>query len=141
MPPLKLSAAWKRKLGKPSEKAGRSTKGGSLRSSSGLEELALLQIHLAGLPMPEREYRFAADRKWRLDLAWKGPRVAIEIHGATWTGGRHVTGQGFENDREKMREAALLGWRVGEFTAAQVKSGQAIKWVGRALMPAGDDNE
>lgn len=111
---------------------GRSTQAGSRQSVSGLEELALLQIHLAGLPSPQREYRFC-DRKWRLDLAWKEKRVALEIHGGIWNGGRHVTGRGFSGDRAKLNEARLLGWQVIEATADQVKSGEAIRWVERAL--------
>lgn len=117
-------------------KAGRSTKGVSSRSASGLEELALLQIHLAGLPSPQREYRFC-DRRYRLDLCWPERRCALEIHGGTWNGGRHVRGKGFENDRAKMNEARLLGWTVIEATADQVKSGEAIGWVERALNGCG----
>ena len=75
------------------------------------------------LPNPIFEHRFHPTRKWRLDLAWPhelGGGVAVECHGGTWAGGRHVTGEGFEKDREKMNWAQLFGWTVLEFTASQI---------------------
>lgn len=103
-------------------------------------ETLLLQIKGAGLPRPEREYRFDAKRRWRFDLSWRRPHhhlplgnVAVEIHGAIYTQGRHVRGQGFEADREKVNEAQLQGWVVIECTEAQIESGQALSWIERAL--------
>ncbi|HEY7313861.1 MAG TPA: hypothetical protein VH643_31215 [Gemmataceae bacterium] len=58
-------------------------------------------LQAAGLPPPNREHRFAPPRRWRFDLAWPSLRLALEIEGGTWTGGRHVRGKGYENDREK----------------------------------------
>jgi hypothetical protein len=64
----------------------------------------------------EREYPFCApERGWRFDAAWP-ERVAVELHGGTWSQGRHVRGGGFRDDREKMNAATLLGWLVFEFT-------------------------
>lgn len=116
-------------------KAGKSTKGGSLRSVSGLEELALLQIHLAGLPQPKREYVFSTERKFRFDFAWVGQKVALECHGGTWKQGRHTRGKGYASDRFKANLAQLEGWKCIEATAEQIKSGEAIQWVERALKP------
>ena len=45
------------------------------------------QINLAGLPAPDREYRFAPQvdgkpvRRWRFDCAWPDRLVALEIDG------------------------------------------------------------
>lgn len=69
------------------------------------------------LPDPETEYRFHPVRRWRLDIAFPKYKVAVECHGAIWRSGRHTRGGGFKNDREKMNEAALLGWLVLELVA------------------------
>lgn len=82
---------------------------------------------------PEAEHRFHPTRRWRLDLAWPAFRVGVEVHGGIWSGGRHTRGGGFEKDREKVNEAALLGWIVLEVTGGQIRSGQAVAWVQRAL--------
>lgn len=64
------------------------------------------------LPMPEAEYRFAAPRRWRFDYAWPDHRIALEVEGGVWTGGRHTRGKGFLGDMEKYNRAAVDGWRV-----------------------------
>lgn len=96
-------------------------------------ETLLLQIKLAGLPLPALEHQSHPTRKWRFDLAYPTQQVAIEIHGGIHTQGRHTRGKGFETDREKMNEAQIMGWIVLEVTEAQVESGQALNWVERAL--------
>ena len=85
------------------------------------------------LPPPAREHRFHPIRRWRLDFAWPALQVAVEVHGATHAKGRHTRGKGYEQDREKMNEAALMGWLVIEVTAGQVRSGQAAVWAKQAL--------
>lgn len=65
-----------------------------------------------GLPIPETEYRFCDARKWRFDFAWPESRIALEVEGGVWTGGRHTRGSGFIKDMEKYNIAAMLGWRV-----------------------------
>ncbi|MGL4930900.1 MAG: hypothetical protein ACRC4H_12435, partial [Plesiomonas sp.] len=60
---------------------------------------------LVGLPKPVSEYVFHPTRKWRLDFAWPEYRLALEIHGGVYSGGRHTRGAGFTEDREKMNEA------------------------------------
>lgn len=65
-----------------------------------------------GLPRPEVEVRFHPDRKWRFDYAWPKQKVALEVEGGVWTGGRHTRGAGFVEDMEKYNAATRLGWRV-----------------------------
>lgn len=65
-----------------------------------------------GIPVPQTEYRFDGSRKWRFDLAWPDQKIALEIEGGVWTGGRHNRGSGFVKDIEKYNRAACLGWRV-----------------------------
>lgn len=91
------------------------------------------QIAAAGLPAPTPQYVFHSTRKWRLDFAWPAAMVAAEVHGGTWTRGRHVRGGGFQKDREKMNEAQLLGWLVLEFTDRDVRTGEAVSVIERAL--------
>ena len=100
---------------------------------SRLVEQLVDQLDIVGLAPTHREWQFHPKRKWRFDLAWVSQKVAVEVHGGTWTGGRHTRGAGFEKDREKMNEAQLLGWLVLEVTGDQIRSGQALAWVERAL--------
>jgi very-short-patch-repair endonuclease len=80
-----------------------------------------------------REHRFHPSREWRFDFADLGARVAIEVDGGTHNGGRHVRGTGFAEDRRKRNEAVRLGWRVLEFDARMVRSGEAAEVTGRVL--------
>ena len=64
------------------------------------------------------EFRFHPERRWRFDFAWPDKLVAVEVHGGVHRGGRHVRGTGFLNDREKMNEALVRGWKVLEVTTA-----------------------
>ena len=65
-----------------------------------------------GLPEPVFEYRFHQERKWRLDIAWPTARLAIEVQGGVWTGGRHNRGAAMLKEWEKLNTLAGMGWRV-----------------------------
>ena len=99
------------------------------------EQVAKLQaetkLHLHGLPAYVTEHRFHTTRRWRFDYAWPEIKLAVEVHGGTYTNGRHTRGGGFTVDREKMNEAAIYGWTVLEVTSAQVRSGQMRQWLDR----------
>lgn len=101
--------------------------------ASELEALLLLHIKVAGLPTPEQQVRFHPTRRWRFDFAFRAAMVAVEVDGATWTGGRHTRGAGFQADCEKLNEAALAGWLVLRFTRGMIESGAALAMVQRAL--------
>ena len=45
--------------------------------------------------------------------------------------------KGFEEDREKINEAQILGWLVLEVTPAQAISGMVFHWVERVLLMRG----
>ena len=102
---------------------------------SELELLLAAQIQTARLPKPETEYRFHPTRRWRFDFAFPHliPPLAIEVHGGTWSRGRHTRGKGFEGDCDKSNAAVLLGWRVLQFTGDQVRDGRAIDVIVEAL--------
>jgi hypothetical protein len=65
-----------------------------------------------GVPTPQSEYKFHPTRKWRFDWAWTKQKLALEVDGGVWSGGRHTRGSGFIGDMEKFNEAAKLGWRI-----------------------------
>ena len=61
---------------------------------------------------PIEEWKFHPNRTQVGSTSRGFQKVAVEVHGGTWVGGRHTRGAGFEKDREKMNEAHLLGWLV-----------------------------
>ena len=65
---------------------------------------------------PEREYRFHPTRRWRFDFAWPELKVAVEIDGGTWMGGRHSRGGGQAKSHDKQNAAVCRGWKVLRFT-------------------------
>lgn len=100
------------------------------------------KIEEAGLPQPETEYVFHAERKWRFDFSWKkyGRLVACEFEGGIWmqteTGRSkgHAHPNRFLSDCEKYNEAAIYGWLVIRVTPEMVEDGRAIDWLQRALL-------
>lgn len=117
---------------------------------SKLEELLALHLRAAKLD-PVREYRVGAMatggtgaglrkrltdaglKDWRIDFAFVAEKLAVEVEGGTWTGGRHVTGSGFEADADKYNKLTLMGWRVLRFTSTAIKSGVALQCIEAAL--------
>ena len=93
------------------------------------EEIFLSQCHEMGVPEPEREYIVQLGRKWSFDFCWPDKKIAVEIEGGVFSGGRHTRPKGFINDIEKYNTATCLGWRVFRFTTQMVKSGEAIEFV------------
>jgi very-short-patch-repair endonuclease len=91
-----------------------------------------LQLRALWMPQPEHEYRFSI-RKFRFDMAWPAHRLAVEIDGGIWAGGRHTRGLGFEADCEKINLAIELGWKVLRYTPAMIESGLAAKQIARIL--------
>ena len=100
---------------------------------SELETLFAWHINRLGCPEPVREFRFHPKRRWKFDFCWPEAMVAVEVEGGIWSGGRHTSGKGFQNDCEKYAEALLLGWRVLRVTGDQVKSGKAGEWTVKLL--------
>lgn len=80
-----------------------------------------LRVLAPELTEPQREYVFAAPRKWRFDFAWVEDKAAVEIDGGAFVAGRHTRGAGFERDHEKMNAAQMAGWRVLRFTPSMLR--------------------
>lgn len=97
------------------------------RIMTNLEATFYQQVRAVGLPEPEKEFRFHHIRKFRFDFAWVDFKVAVEVDGGTWSGGRHVKGTGFHNDCIKMNLAAVEGWLVLRGDNKMVKSGELLK--------------
>jgi very-short-patch-repair endonuclease len=92
-----------------------------------------LSMRAAGLPEPEREYRFHPTRKWRLDFAWPARLLAVEVEGGVYRGGGHTSVAGLKRDIEKSNALTLGGWRLLRFHGDQVRSGEATEIIRQAL--------
>lgn len=104
-------------------------------AQSGYELNLIFQIKALKLPAPVAQYRFAPPRRWTFDLCWPDRRLACEVEGGIFIrgGGRHNRAQGFEKDCEKYSEAAIRGFAVLRVTTGQVKRGDAVRLIERAL--------
>lgn len=87
-----------------------------------------------GLPMPELEYKFHPERRWRLDYFWRCGQVALEVEGGAFTRGRHTRPMGFLNDMDKYNTATLMGIRIFRCTPSTIHLG--MQWVKQALSHA-----
>ena len=79
----------------------------------------------------EKEYRFHPARKWRFDYAIPSIRMAIEVEGGVWTGGRHTSSRGFLGDMEKYNEAALAGWCLVRTTPDRLLTSETLELIKR----------
>ena len=86
-----------------------------------------------GLPVPEFEWRFHPVRRWRFDLAWPSYKLALEVEGGVWTGGRHSRGKGMVADMAKYNTATLMGWRVLRCVPADLCIAQTVEMLREAL--------
>lgn len=59
-----------------------------------------------------KEHKFHPTRRWRFDYAIPAHKIAIEVEGGVWTGGRHTSPKGFLGDMEKYNTATIMGWRL-----------------------------
>ena len=75
------------------------------------------------------EWRFRPSRKWRFDYAIPAARVAVEVEGGVFTGGRHTTGAGFTADLEKYNTAESMGWHVLRITPDVLCAPNTIKLI------------
>tara|TARA_R110002033_G_scaffold170862_2_gene214555 strand:+ start:2468 stop:2836 length:369 start_codon:yes stop_codon:yes gene_type:complete len=116
---------------------------------SQLEDLLALQLRAHKIPVTE-EYKFAAAhvgegkgirerlknaglKNWRFDFAFIEQKIAVEVEGGAWTGGRHTRGKGFSEDLIKYDAAMNLGWTVYRCDGSMVKNGCAINTIIKLL--------
>lgn len=93
-------------------------------------DIVLLDLHDLA---PVTEHRFHPWRRWRWDVALLEHRIAIEIDGATWAGGRHTTGRGHQSDAEKRNAGTILGWKCLTYNRAMIERGDVRRDVGALL--------
>ena len=74
----------------------------------------------------QQEIKFHPERKWRFDWAHSEFKIAIEVEGGVWSGGRHTSGSGFIKDMEKYNAATVLGWKLLRYTPKQFQDGLQI---------------
>lgn len=101
-----------------------------------LEDRLAQHIKAWGLPTPEREYRFDPVRLWLLDFAWPAFKLAVEVEGLTYAGGRHQRIAGFEKDEEKYNALELAGWTLLRFSGRTIRSAFAVRTIQVALEQA-----
>ncbi|HZN51043.1 MAG TPA: hypothetical protein VFD81_10440 [Methylomirabilota bacterium] len=118
----------------------------AISKSDAAADAIIFQCRAAALPIPTREYLFAApDRKWRFDLAWPDHQLALEFEGLVFPtqprwqdgpaehrlSGRHASVTGFLADLEKYGDAFARGWSVLRATHKQVEIGMVLHWLER----------
>ena len=86
-------------------------------------------IHVGEGPGIRERLRQANLRNWRFDFACPDMRIAVEVEGGGWTGGRHTSGVGFAGDLQKYDAAMRLGWSVYRCSPQMVTSGQAYQTI------------
>ena len=102
-------------------------------SASELEDIFAAQLDAVGLDGYVREYQAIPGRRYRFDFFWVKERLAVEIQGGTYSRGAHARPLGIKRDYEKGNLAVQFGWRVLQFDADMVKSGQALDFTEKML--------
>jgi very-short-patch-repair endonuclease len=107
-------------------------------SKSGLEDDLWLRMVANDLDVGwERDQPFVLYRDWRFDFVHHGYRIAVEVEGGTYSGGRHTTGTGYQGDCEKYNEATLNGYLLLRFTSKDIHNGKAVDTIERAVVRRG----
>jgi hypothetical protein len=84
--------------------------------------LFLSAIKDLGIEKPQEEYRIyikgkeKGEHPSRIDFAWEDIKMAVEIEGGVWSGGRHVRGKGYLHDMLKYNWLSLNGWTLLRYT-------------------------
>lgn len=74
-----------------------------------------------------KEFCFHPTRRWRFDYAIPSHKIALEVEGGVFTGGRHTRSKGFIGDMEKYNEAARLGWTVVRVIPAELYTRKTVQ--------------
>lgn len=75
----------------------------------------------------EPEHRFHAKRKWVFDYYIRTSKIAIEVEGAVFAGGRHTRGVGFIADTDKYNTATVAGICVYRISTSDFSKPDRIK--------------
>lgn len=110
-----------------------------LRVESKPEDLLAFQLKaVAEKPAFERQFRIHPDRNFMADFFFPHIRgmisaMVVEVDGGGFVNGRHSRGVGIEKDCEKSSLIAAMPARLMRVTPTQIKKGDAILWILRAL--------
>lgn len=108
--------------------------GSVLRPRRSKPEIALdAGLQHANLGWFVEEYQFHPVRRWRFDFAFVGQKLAVEVEGGVFSGGRHTRGAGYAADCEKYNAATLLGWSVLRYVPRRGWVEEAVKQIEGAL--------
>lgn len=113
-----------------------STKPRTKTSESALRKQLFVRLcQDGGLPTPLPEYRFFPGRQWRIDYYFTNgdKRVALEVEGGVFTGGRHTRPKGFLGDIEKYNAMATMGILLLRVTPKDLLTRDTIDLVKRTL--------
>lgn len=80
-----------------------------------------------------KEFRFHPTRRWRFDYAIPEYKIAVEVEGGVWIGGRHTSPTGFLGDIEKYNTATVMGWRVLRTTPDKLHSSETLRLIRDAI--------
>ena len=100
---------------------------------SNLEAEFELQLRAFKITGFEQQFRFHPVREWRFDFADPARKIAIEVDGGTYSGGRHVRGKGFNGDCHKINSAICLGWSVLRGDTVMVNNGELVAYLEEIL--------
>lgn len=90
-----------------------------------------------GIPLPVREFRFAApERDWEADFAWPEERVILEVEGGAWAGGRHTRGSGYLEDMTKYNAMTLRGYRLVRCTPQTLNAVETLDMIEKLVRNA-----
>lgn len=81
----------------------------------------------------EKEYKFHLTRRWRFDYAIPDHKIALEVEGGAWTGGRHTRPKGFLGDIEKYNTATCMGWRIVRCTPEQLLTTETLQMIKKLM--------
>lgn len=93
---------------------------------------AWCQTH--GLPRPVEEYVGIPGRRFRFDWAWPDRKVAVEVQGGIWIGGKHGRGSGIVRDHAKMNWSQVHGWRVLQAQPRDLMTATMADWLQTLLV-------
>ena len=79
------------------------------------------------------EPRFHPTRDWCFDFASIEAKVAVEVEGGLYNGGRHFRPEGFLRDMEKYNEAAACGWLLIRVLPSELLTMRTVRLIVRAI--------
>ena len=107
-------------------------------NKSAPEDLLAFQLKAAKIKF-KRQCKAIRGRKFSFDFYCSRldedsfTDVLVDVQGGVWIKGGHTTGTGVTRDCEKYSLAAIEGYRVILCTPDQIKSGQVLQWIEKAL--------